>query len=221
MPEGVLAPISANPHRPTVFYFETQARSNSGSKEALSLALELKHRPYKACNQAIGKQDSNDITTQFSLTDPFHPRLKQNDILLASFLSRIPPYKLEKYIREHVLPKELLDALDELKNSSIEALEDGYEAPSNLALHNAERMLREMYDISPQRFEVYPTPDAEIAIRALAPRKSVIVLCESSGGALCLVNVNSGRRRKRFETAGTLSDSFIMEALLDLKGESI
>ena len=78
-----------------------------------------------------------------------------------------------------------------------------------------------MYRILPQRYEVYPTPDAEIAIRALAPRRSVILLCDSWGGALCLVNLNSGRRRKRYPNTDALPDSSLGEALLDLKGESI
>ncbi len=92
--------------------------------------------------------------------------------------------------------------------------------PSGLAVVNAERLLHEMYAIAPQRFEVYPTPDAEIAIRALAPGRSVIVLCAPDGGAQCLVNLSSGRRRKRYQATDILPDGFLEEALLDLKAES-
>ena len=117
--------------------------------------------------------------------------------------------------------KDLSEAFVELNHAAAEAEEEGFAIPSDLAVVNAERLLQEMYAIAPQRFEVYPTPDAEIAIRALAPGRSVIVLCEPDGGALCLVNLHSGRRRKRYTSADVLPDSFLGKALLDLKGESI
>lgn len=116
--------------------------------------------------------------------------------------------------------KDLSDAFVELSQAVVEAEEEGFTTPSDLALANAERLLRKMYEISPQRFEVYPTPDAEIAIRALAPRRSVLLLCKPEGGALCLVNLKSGRRRKSYAPMDILPDSFLEKALLDLKGES-
>ena len=117
--------------------------------------------------------------------------------------------------------KDLSEAFVELNHAAAEAEEEGFAIPSDLAVVNAEHLLQEMYEISPQRFEVYPTPDAEIAIRALAPRRSVILLCDSLGGTLCLVNLNSGRRRKMYPNIDALPDSFLGKALLDLKGESI
>ena len=116
--------------------------------------------------------------------------------------------------------KDLSDAFTDLSHAAVEAQEEGFALPSDLALANAKRLLREMYEIVPQRFEVYPTPDAEVAIRALAPRRSVILLCKPEGGAVCLVNLKSGRRRKRYTAADALPDSFLKEALLDLKAES-
>lgn len=116
--------------------------------------------------------------------------------------------------------KVLTDASVELSHAVVEAGEEGFHIPSDLALVTAERLLRRMYEIAPQRFEVYPTPDAEIAIRALAPRRSVILLCKPEGGALCLVNLSSGRRRKSYTPTDTPPDSFLEKALLDLKGES-
>ena len=61
---------------------------------------------------------------------------------------------------------ELNDALRDLREARDEAREEGLPQPSDTALRNAERLLREMYGISPRRFEVYPTPDGEIAIDA-------------------------------------------------------
>lgn len=116
--------------------------------------------------------------------------------------------------------KDLSDAFTDLSHAAVEAQEEGFAPPSDLALANAKRLLREMYEIVPQRFEVYPTPDAEIAIRALAPRRSVILLCKPEGGAVCLVNLRSGRRRQSYTPTDILPDSFLKEALLDLKAES-
>ena len=113
-------------------------------------------------------------------------------------------------IRERVLPSELSDALRELKNSPIEALEDGFEVPSDLAISNAERLLRKVYEIS-----------RHTRRRNCYSRFGSQKFRDSLGGALCLVNVNSGRRRKRYTSADALPDSFLEKALLDLKGESI
>lgn len=113
---------------------------------------------------------------------------------------------------------ELNDALRNLRKASDEAIEVGFPQPSDIALKNAERLLREMYGISPRRFEVYPTPDGEIAIDAPDGQgHSVILLCDSEGGALCLVNFNGHHRRARYSTTETLPDGFVHEALAELK----
>ncbi len=113
---------------------------------------------------------------------------------------------------------DLNDALRDLDEAREEAREEGFPQPSDVALENAGRLLREMYGISPRRFEVYPTPDGEIAIDAPHGQgRSVILLCDSEGGALCLVNVNGKHRRARYSTTETLPDGFMREALDDLK----
>ena len=78
---------------------------------------------------------------------------------------------------------------------------------------------REAVDgISRRRFEVYPTPDAEVAIDAPGCHgRSVLMSCDSEGGALCLVNMNGERRRARYSTAEALPDGFLREALADLE----
>lgn len=113
---------------------------------------------------------------------------------------------------------ELNDALHDLREASDEARDEGFPQPSKIALKNAERLLREMYGISPRRFEVYPTPDGEIAIDAPDGQgRSVILLCDSEGGALCLINFNGNHRRARYSTTETLPDGFVHEALAELK----
>ncbi len=113
---------------------------------------------------------------------------------------------------------ELNDALHDLREARDEARDEGFPQPPDVALKNAERLLREMYGISPRRFEVYPTPDGEIAIDAPDGQgRSVVLLCDSEGGALCLVNLNDNHRRAQYSTTEMLPDGFVHEALGDLK----
>ena len=119
--------------------------------------------------------------------------------------------------RRQMLDQKLSAALNDLREAATEALEEGFPRPSETALNNANRLLRAMHKFSPRRFEVYPTPDGEIAIDA--PNglgSSVILLCDSEGGALCLANLKSGHRRSRYSTTTTLPDGFLREALADL-----
>ena len=109
---------------------------------------------------------------------------------------------------------ELKDALHDLDEATAEAREQNLPAPSAAALTNARRLLRAMYRISPRRYEIYPTPDDEIAIDAPGGHgRSVLLLCDSEGGALCLVNMNGAHRRARYSDADLLPDGFVREAL--------
>ena len=113
---------------------------------------------------------------------------------------------------------QLLDALHDWKGVKREAVEEEFPIPTDIALENSRRMLIGMYSISPRRFEVYPTPDGEIAIDASGGfRRSVLLLCDSDGGALCLVNINGEFRRARYSDTDKLPDGFIREALVELE----
>ena len=109
---------------------------------------------------------------------------------------------------------ELRDALNDLDDAAMEAREEGFPVPSDLALANAHRLLLAMHKLSPRRFEVYPTPDGEVAIDAPGGRgRSVLLLCESDRGALCLVNMDGRHSRARYSDTGSLPDGFVREAL--------
>ena len=111
---------------------------------------------------------------------------------------------------------DLASALRDLDEVIAEAREEEIPVPSRLAIENAKRLLLWLYSISPRRFEVYPTPDAEIAIDAPSDRGSVILLCDSYGGALCMVNLDGNHRRARYSSSNALPDGFVREALADL-----
>ena len=132
-----------------------------------------------------------------------------------------------KYIEEHfgfirkAYSSEMDEALHDLQKADSEASEEGYLPPSEIAIKNAERILREMYAISSRRYEIYPTPDREVAIDASGGYgRSVILLFDSDGGVLCLVNMNGKHRRARYSSTEILPDGFLREALAELEQEN-
>lgn len=111
-------------------------------------------------------------------------------------------------------------ALGDLVEAPEEAEEEGFPAPSNRALSNARKLLYRMHAILPKRFEVYPTPDGEIAIDV--PRgssTSVLVLCDSDGGALCIVYSRGKDHLVRHASADLLPDALLVKCLTDLAQE--
>lgn len=113
---------------------------------------------------------------------------------------------------------DLRAALRDLDAVEGEALEEGFPIPSRMARENARRLLQAMHRISGRRLEVYPTPDGEVAIDAPGGQgRSVLLLCDSEGGALCLVNMNGKHRRTRYADSNGLPDGFVREALAELK----
>ena len=123
--------------------------------------------------------------------------------------------------REEDLPAQIANALRELDELNDEAKEEGIEPPSESAMTDAKRVLRAIYDILPRDYVMDLFPEGVIAI--IVPggfKRSVMVLCESDGGALCSVNMNGKHRRKRYlRTDQLLLDSFLREALRELEGE--
>ena len=115
----------------------------------------------------------------------------------------------------------LSGALNDLRGAVEESSEEGFQTPSQAALSNAKRLLKEMYKVVPRRFEVYPTPDGEIAIDAPDGHgSSVLLLCDSRGGALCLVNLNGHHQHKSYAVNEVWLDRFLHEALRSLHPES-
>ena len=139
-----------------------------------------------------------------------------------SFSRAISPWMIDRIDIGGVRSSELRDALLDLDNAVAEAREEDYPIPSDTAISNARRLLIAMYAIYPHRFEVYPTQDGEMAIDATGGfGRSVLLLCESSGGALCLVNMNGRHRRAQYPDSVWLPDGFIREALQELERKRV
>ena len=111
----------------------------------------------------------------------------------------------------------LLDMLADLRDARAEAVEEGFPPPSDVSIAIAKRVLTATRRFSTRRFEVYPTPDGEIAIDMPIDGGSVLLLCDSDGGALCLVNLNGDKRQKRYASAAELPDGFLIQAMSELE----
>ena len=223
MLDSLTATSRSNPHERSIFKHDSQAQSDFLVPHAPTLNVEAKWLPFSVNRDARIRFLAS---IQFTYVSPYL-QTKTSDANqelrnppLIPLLAQASSLELAEFLRQKVIPKDLSDALLELQHATKEAMEEEFELPSDLALSNAKRLLWKMYVTLPQRFEVYPTPDAEIAIRVLAPRRSVILLCESNGGALCLANLDSGRRRQSYANANDLPDEFLKEALIELKSES-
>ena len=122
--------------------------------------------------------------------------------------------------RKEDLPVQLANTLRDLHEMNDEADEEGIPPPSELAVANANRLIRAIYDILPRQYLVELLPEGVIAITIPGGfRCSVMLLCESEGGALCSVNMNGKHRRKRYPHANQLPDRLLREALSELGRE--
>ena len=138
---------------------------------------------------------------------------------VSSFVRSVPAEKTLRAVAvEEPLPPDLDEALCDLRGARETAREDGFPEPSGVAIENAERLLRAMYGIWPCRFWTYPTSDGEIAVDTPGDLDgSVILLCDSKGGALCLANIGGRQRHKVYDPAPVRPDAFLREALTELK----
>ena len=184
-------------------HFTDAFRRSNASRELISTMYAL-HRPSARKGPAKG--------THIASTSS-----NDSDRDSTSIWNKLPPHTFEFIEAIGDQDADLQDALRDLDEAAVEAQEEEFPIPSDVALANARRLLPAMYKGFPRRFEVYPTPDGEVAIDAPGGRgRSVLLLCDSGGGALCLVNINGKHRRARYSDTNVLPDGFIREALDEL-----
>lgn len=78
----------------------------------------------------------------------------------------------------------LSNALGELRHSVDRAESEGWPSPTPDCIARTERLLREMFDVQPHPYWIYPTPDAEMVIDAGGGHFSIVVTLFYDGGAL-------------------------------------
>lgn len=116
------------------------------------------------------------------------------------------------------LSPDLRDSLHDLREARTEAREEGFQVPSQSAVENARRLVHYIYGTLARRLEVYPTPDGEIAIDVPGDSdNSIVLLCDSDGGALCFVHIDGKQVFAKYGDAGSIPDEFLPEALAAMK----
>ena len=112
---------------------------------------------------------------------------------------------------------DLEEALADAEECVAEAREEAVAVPSAVTIARSKALLRKLYRIRPCRFEVYPLRAGEVAIDAPGPYgRSVLVVCEPDGGAVCSVNLDGYHRRAVYDAPTAkivLPDGFVREAL--------
>ena len=111
---------------------------------------------------------------------------------------------------------DLVDALEELDRVRDDALEEGYEEPTHTAIHNADLLVKTMYEISPQRFDVYPMSDGEVVIDGGYHGRRIGVFCYPDGRILYIGWENGERRRIARPSADDIPRQFLEAALQQL-----
>lgn len=109
----------------------------------------------------------------------------------------------------------------DLANVRIEAEEEGWPTPSERACSSARRLLVEMFEILPCRYEVYPTSHGEIAIDLPSGfSASILVVCTSESRAMYFVTAEGEDRIRENLPINDLPDRFLRQQLVRLIGEN-
>ena len=112
------------------------------------------------------------------------------------------------------LSPELDEALSDLALVIEEAQENDWVLPSVSSLRSADRILRELYDISPRRFEAYSMPNGNISVVAKGLRRHWVLLSiEPNGKALCVVCINGEESHEHYDGTDSLPDDFVRDVI--------
>ena len=109
------------------------------------------------------------------------------------------------------------DALKSLDNIKADSREMGYPVPDVTLVAEAKRILIGMQEYRPASFDAYSMDDGRVAIGVDGDfGRSMLIVCEPGGSALCVVTVNRVSRRARYGDSGFLPDDFVRQGLRDL-----
>lgn len=102
-----------------------------------------------------------------------------------------------------------------------EAEAEGWPTPAATACSSARRLLAEMFEILPCRYEVYPTSHGEIAIDLPSGfSTSILVVCTSESRAMYFVTAEGEDRIRENLPINDLPDQFLRQQLVRLIGEN-
>ena len=113
--------------------------------------------------------------------------------------------------------KDPFEAVAQLDTIEADAIEMGYEVPKQAVVNVARRILEQMCSCVQLPFDAYSMSGGRVAIGVDGGvGRSMIVICEPEGSALCVVTVGPRSRRARYDDASFLVDDFVRQGLRDM-----
>jgi hypothetical protein len=108
-------------------------------------------------------------------------------------------------------------ALESLQDIEADAQKMGYTIPDAEVVKEASRILVDMIGYREASYDAYSMSGGKVAIGVDGGfGKSMMVVCESGGTALCVVTVNRASRRARYTDSGFLPDDFLRQGLREM-----
>ena len=120
-----------------------------------------------------------------------------------------------------LLEPDLKAALQDLEGVIEEAREDEFPEPTSVAISNARRLLNKLYDLSPQRYVVYPMDDGEVVIDGGRPDRRLCVFCNSDGTVSCLGWIDGKRQRAEALSIDSVPTEFLVRSLFQADGYQV
>ncbi len=106
------------------------------------------------------------------------------------------------------------DAIASLDNITSDAQDMGYTVPEAAVVAEARRILLEMHDYRSASYDAYSMSDGRVGIGVDGEfGKSMLVVCEPGGTALCVVTANRVSRHARYGDSSFLPDDFVKQGL--------
>ena len=114
------------------------------------------------------------------------------------------------------IPEMLQDALDALADVRSVAREENCDEPSDLAIGNAEVLIRKMFELSERTFDIYPMGGGEIAIDVGNRRRRIGVFCYPDGKVQYVAILDNAREDIRKDDVQGIPIALLRRALNQL-----
>ena len=114
------------------------------------------------------------------------------------------------------IPEMLQEALDALSDVKSVAREEDCDEPSDLAIRNADVVLRKMFELSHRTYDIYPMSGGEVAIDAGNRGRRIGVFCYTDGRVQYVVLLDDERRDIREDGVWNIPVDLLNRALYQL-----
>ena len=108
----------------------------------------------------------------------------------------------------------IADAIACLDDIASDAHDMGYQVPAVGVVAETRRILQEMHKYRSASYDAYSMSEGRVGIGVDGEfGKSMLVVCEPEGTALCVVTVNRVSRHARYDDSSFLPDDFVKQGL--------